>query len=137
MQIKTPLASLAPSKLRFCVPKKSKPWFPSLRQKLAFCSEQKTSLAPFAPSKLGFLFQKTPLTSLAPSIAATSAIFAERPTLHCLLHIHGSCLLHMQHAMTTHTTLTHGGFLISKYTVVWGPRWYHIIYPAHGTIFKK
>ena len=37
----------------------------------------------------------------------------------------GSCLLHMQHAMTTHTTLTHGGFLISKYTVVWGPRWYH------------
>ena len=27
--------------------------------------------------------------------------------------------------MTTHTTLTHGGFLISKYTVVWGPRRYH------------
>ena len=31
----------------------------------------------------------------------------------------------MQHAMTTHTKLTHGGFLISKYTVVWGPRRYH------------
>ena len=30
------------------------------------------------------------------------------------------------YAMTTHTTLTHGGFLISKYTVVWGPRWYHM-----------
>ena len=28
----------------------------------------------------------------------------------------------MQHAITTYTTLTHGGFLISKYTVVWGPR---------------
>ena len=58
---------------------------------------------------------------------ATSAILAERATLHCLLHIHGSCLLHMQHAMTTHTTLTHGGFLISRYIVVWGPRWYHVI----------
>ena len=83
-----------------------------------------------------FIANKTPLASLAPSKFASllikySARFARSvkaflcckypPPWDCAFlaaYIHGSCLLHMQHAMTTHTTLTHGGFLISKYIVV-------------------
>ena len=127
MQIKTPLASLAPSKLSFLFQNQNPGFARSVKNWLSVPNKKLRSLRSLRQN-LAFCSKKTPLTSLAPSIAATSAILAERPTLHCLLHIHGSCLLHMQHAMTTHTTLTHGGFLISKYTVVWGPRWYHFIF---------
>ena len=113
----------------------------SLRHSLVFIANK----TPLAPSKCVSLLLKTPLASLAPSklfcvaffppacsclsqwwherlqlFAATSALLAESVTLHFLLHVHGSCLLHMQHAMTTHTTLTQGGFLISKYTCCLG-----------------
>ena len=61
------------------------------------------------------------------------------PRWDCALlvaYIHGECLLQMQHAMTTHTTPAHGGFLISKYTVVWGPRRYHF-YVTSGSYVSQ
>ena len=97
----------------------------SLRHSLVFIAN-KTPLASLAPSKFVSLLLKTPLASLAPSkLFCVANIFPRWGCAFLAAYIHGSCLLHMQHAMTTHTTLTHGGFLISKYTVVWGPRWYH------------
>ena len=32
--------------------------------------------------------------------------------------------------------LTHEGFLISEYTVVWGPRWYHCLFCLFPVNYK-
>ena len=36
------------------------------------------------------------------------------------------CHQRSSYLFATYATLTHGNFLISRCTVVWGPRWYHL-----------